>query len=113
MTTHILEEPIHVLEIAELCQKLSHGRAVAVLESTKKGRFCIYAMPSPEDFRLEEESFISLRSSSPMQTRRLCVLQQEGAKAAPLRLITSDIMHDVQQVIESRKAQRGHRGSPF
>jgi para-aminobenzoate synthetase len=116
VASHKVQEPVHVRDIAELCQRLSHQRAVAVLESTKKGRFCIYAMPSPDDFRLEyfeEDNFTSLTYSSPMQTRHYCVLQKEGAKTAPLRFVTSDVMQNVQQVVESRKAQGGQTDSPF
>jgi para-aminobenzoate synthetase len=111
-----LQESICAQEVAELCQSLSRREAVAMLESTKKGRFCIYAMPGPNDFRLEYFEANDLADSShtsSTQPRSYCIMRKAGAKMAPLEFTISDVMDDVQRVILNRRAQGGHPDSPF
>ena len=102
-------------DIAELCQSLSPDHAVAMLESTKKGRFCIYAMPGPDDFRLEyfgKELFAESGHSCSAQPRSCCVVHK-GAKITPFKVTSSDFFHHLKDLILTRKAKGGHSESPF
>jgi para-aminobenzoate synthetase len=114
--SYTLQDSIRAQDIAELCQDLCSEHAVAMLESTKKGRFCIYAIPGPADFRLEYFGERKLAGSvvlSPTQPLSYCIVQKEGAQMAPLRFTSSDVLNDVQRVILTRRAQGGHPDSPF
>jgi para-aminobenzoate synthetase len=115
--SHTLQEFICARDVAKLCQSLSPKRAVAMLESTKQGRFCIYAMPGPDDFRLEyflqENDLAGSSYSSSTQARSFCVVQKEGTKMACPKFFSSDILHDVQQLILTRRANGGDPESPF
>jgi para-aminobenzoate synthetase len=111
-----LQESICAGDVAALCQSLSHREAVAMLESTKKGRFCIYAMPSPNDFRIEyfeANDLVESGNSSSTQPRSYCVIRKTGAKMAPLGFTVSDVMGDVERVILNSRAQGGNPDSPF
>jgi len=43
----------HHQQIAEMCRMMSPGGSIAMLESTKKGRFSIYAFPYAQTFQVE------------------------------------------------------------
>jgi para-aminobenzoate synthetase len=106
-----LQTSIRPQDIAELCRSLSRDHALAMLESTKKGRFCVYAMPGPNDFRLEYFKETYLEGSG--RARSSCILHKEGAKLTCPKLTSSDVLHHIQQVIVAKRAKGGHPESPF
>jgi para-aminobenzoate synthetase len=111
-----LHTSIRYQDIAELCRSLSPDHALAMLESTKKGRFCVYAMPGPDDFRIEYFKEIYLegyRQSSSSQARSSCILHKEGAKLTYPKLTSADVLHHIQQVMLTKRAKGGHPESPF
>ena len=111
-----LQTSIRRQDIAELCRSLSPDHALVMLESTKKGRFCVYAMPGPDDFRLEyfEEKYLEgWGQSSSSRARSSCILHKEGAKLTCPKLTSSDVLHHIQQVMLTKRAKGGHPESPF
>lgn len=49
---HTLRPPVNASRVAEFCRTLSRNDQ-AMLESTRKGRYSIYAMPNTADWRIE------------------------------------------------------------
>ena len=114
--THTFHQSITDQDVAELCQSVSTSHAIAMLESTKNGRFCIYAMPSPDNFRLEyfeEKGSAGSEHSSFMQSQSYCLLHKEGSETTFWKSTGSHVLHQVEEVILTRRAKGGHPDSPF
>lgn len=111
-----LHKSIPVHDIGQLCQSLCPDHALAMLESTTKGRFCIYAIPGPDDFRLEyfgDRGSAGSRHSSSTQAQSYCIIQKGGDKINRSKFIVSDVLHLLEQVVLTRRAKGGHPESPF
>ena len=114
--THTFHQSITDRDVAELCQSVSSSHAVAILESTKKGRFCIYAMPSPDNFRIEyfkEKGSAGSDYTSFTQSQSHCLIHKEGSETTLWRSIGSNVLHQVEEVLLTRRATGGHPDSPF
>ena len=96
MSTTKMTSPEH---IAELCYRQSSSWT-AILESTKKGRYSIYAIPSPINWRLELSS-------------ETVVVSSDGSPTKKYGVQLSDIFEVLNGVVTAKSADGGDRNVPF
>ena len=114
--THTLQQPIHTRDVAELCQCISPSHAVAMLESTKKGRFCIYAIPSPGTFSVEYfEQKAPTESDHSASTKHssFYVIDSAQLRSTSFKSTCPDVFQELQGLMLTRMAKGGHPDSPF
>ena len=88
--------------IAAICQSHSSAHATAMLESTKKGRFSIYAMPGPNTLRMEY-----FRGAS------TCIVYEGAGPGRQLSTDSINIFQHIQDLVINKKARGGSEDSPF
>ena len=87
--------------IAALCKRVSRGDCV-MLESTRKGRYSVYAFPSPGRCRLE----YSLESST-------CVVHDADQRPKTWRMDVAVLFAQITKLMDDRKAAGGEPALPF
>ena len=126
--SHTLKHYTDQLHVPELCRKRSSSQAIVMLESTKKGRYSIYAMPSAGTFRLEyfrrptnvrpgrdrmASSTYKPRAPSANITGSYCNIYSDSYADGQGVAHTSDIYRDIRQLTVRRMAKQGDPDSPF
>ena len=86
--------------ISAICYTESHQNNVAMLESTKKGRYSIYAMPSPSSFNLEHRAGV-LR------------VQLHDADGAQWTVSARESLDLVEQLVLHKKVSQGPEARGF
>lgn len=98
---HTMELPISGSEVAEFCKTLSTNHQ-AMLESTRKGRYSIYALPSPTDWRME----YSLETTA-------CTIYRTGHEKMQWEMKLLHVLDHVHQLVAERRAKDGRGSLPF
>lgn len=99
---------------SDLCYKLSSNQATVMLESQKKGRYCIYAMPGPDTFRLEYfKAKNGHAESCTRPTNHNCTIYSETYAEGMEKFVTCNVLDDLHQLILCKRAKQGLRLSPF
>ena len=101
-TTHYKTLPIVFdrQKLADLCYDLSPGGSVAMLESTKRGRFSIFGLPHESTWHLT------------FQKGRLCVSRHQEI-IQHQELFLQDAMQLIEAFLSSMLVTEGDRGIPF
>ncbi|KAF7513447.1 hypothetical protein GJ744_008741 [Endocarpon pusillum] len=98
---HTMMLPTSGGRVLELCRSLSQNDQ-AMLESTRKGRFNIYAVPGPSDFRLE----YSLETST-------CTLNLPDQDKMQWQMKLLHVLDEIQGLVARRRVKAGHDSVPF
>jgi len=101
VTSHTFRLSVRGSGVAEFCKSLSQGDQ-AMLESTRKGRYSIYAMPGPADWRVE----YSL-------TTRTCSIHRTDRKSLQWEMKLLHVLDNIHGLMADRKAQGGQELLPF
>lgn len=96
-----LDCPIRGSSVADFCKILSQNDQ-AMLESTRKGRYSIYALPSSTDWRLE----YNLETST-------CTIIKSQQQTMQWKLKLLEVLDNIHRLVASRRAKDGHESLPF
>jgi len=98
-------------QIASFCQQMSSSRQTIMLESTKKGRFSVYALPSRGTFRLEY--YVGGRNPRLARLSSSSSRNGEEEHLAFQCLDTSAVFRDLYRTVLQNRATGGSVESPF
>jgi para-aminobenzoate synthetase len=99
--SRILKAHVSGTRVAQFCMSLSKKDQV-MLESTRKGRYSIYALPGPADWRME----YSLEMSK-------CTVNCTGQKRKQWKMKLLHVLDNIHGLVASRRAKEGHESLPF
>ena len=98
---HTMRLPTSEGRVLELCRSLSQNDQ-AMLESTRKGRFSIYAVPGPSDFRME----YNLETS-------ICTLNRTHQDKMQWKMKLLHVLDEIHGLVAKRRVKACHDSVPF
>jgi para-aminobenzoate synthetase len=99
--SHTLKLEVNASRIAELCKSLSEDDQ-AMLESTRKGQYSIYALPGTADWRLEYDL-----------TTLKCTIFGEDRTRTQWRLKLLHVLDAIHRLVAKRRVKGGPQSAPF
>jgi len=96
-----LSHPVNGRQIAEFCKSQTQNDQ-AMLESTRKGRYSIYAIPNPTDWRIE----YSLETLT-------CSIYATNRNTMQWKMELPHVLDNIHDLVAKRRATGGQEALPF